>query len=181
MLTTGGKGKTLEAQDPLFRRGGPTLQTSLTSRELPPRAPAFAWRKFLSLCFGRVLLGEVFISGGRRFALKSAASHPIDGWKAFGSRVRFIIRMHPTRQRSATAALCNKFIPPKTTKTSPKSPPLSKSETNFHFVSGGDLGEVLGERGRFGGREPRLSRGGLSPSKVFLPFPAHFTYSNSKS
>ena len=61
------------------------------------------------------------------------------------------------------------------------SPPLSKSETNLRFESGGGMGEVLGERGRFGGREPRLSRGGLSSSKVFLPFPAHFTYSNSKS
>ena len=50
-------------------------------------------------------------------------------------------------------------------------PPFSQSETNFRFENGGVMGEVLGERGRFGGRESRLSRGGLSPSKVFLPLP----------
>ena len=57
--------KTLEAQEPLFRRGVPTLQTSLTSRELPPRprhlgsedlfrfrSVAGSWGKFLS--FGEV-------------------------------------------------------------------------------------------------------------------------------
>ena len=36
-------------------------------------------------------------------------------------------------------------------KASPMSLPHTKSETNFHLVSGGDMGEVLGERGRFGG------------------------------
>ena len=56
--------KTLEAQGPLFRRGVPTLQTSLTLRELPPclrhlrsenlfrfLRVAGTWGKFLS--FGR--------------------------------------------------------------------------------------------------------------------------------
>ena len=45
----------------------------------------------------------------------------------------------------ATAALCNRFIPPEIPKTSPMPPPLSESETNFRFLSGGDMGEVLGE------------------------------------
>ena len=57
--------KTLEAQETLFRRGFPTLQASLTFPELPPRAPAFAERKFGSLCSLRVLLGEVFCRIGR--------------------------------------------------------------------------------------------------------------------
>lgn len=43
------------------------------------------------------------------------------------------------------AALCNKFAPPKTAKTSPTAPPFPKSETNFCFVNGGVVGEVLGE------------------------------------
>ena len=51
----------MEAQEPLFRRGVPTLQTSLTSRELPPRAPACTWQRFVLLCTVRVLLGEVFL------------------------------------------------------------------------------------------------------------------------
>ena len=54
----------MEAQEPLFRRGVPTLQTSLTSRELPPCPRLFrsenlfrfwrvagSWGKFL--CLGR--------------------------------------------------------------------------------------------------------------------------------
>ena len=55
------------------------------------------------------------------------------------------------------------------TKTSPMTPPFSKSETNFRFVNGGVMGEVLGERGRFGGREPRLSRGGSLPPRSSFP------------
>ena len=69
----GRKGKTLEAQEPLFRRGVPTLQTSLTSRELPPTAPALAWQKFVSLCMVRVLLGEVFVVWRGADRKKSAA------------------------------------------------------------------------------------------------------------
>ena len=57
----------------------------------------------------------------------------------------------PTRQSGATAARCNKSAPPQATKTSPMSPPRSKSETKFRFASGGDMGEVRGGSGRFGG------------------------------
>ena len=57
----------------------------------------------------------------------------------------------PTRQSGATAARCNESAPPKATKTSPMSPPRSKSETKFRFASGGEMGEVRGGSGRFGG------------------------------
>ena len=40
---------------------------------------------------------------------------------------------------------------PNQQKTFPMSPPRSKSETEFRFVSGGDTGEVRGGSGRFGG------------------------------
>ena len=73
----------------------------------------------------------------------------------------------PARKSGATAALCNRFIPPEITKISPMPPPLSESESNFRFVGGGVVGEVLGERGRFGGREPHLSRGGSLPPRSF--------------
>ena len=72
-----------------------------------------------------------------------------------------------SRKTSATAALCNNFPPPKPTKTSPKSPPLSKSEPNFRFLKGGDLGEVLGRSGRFGGQEPLSERGVPAPPRSF--------------
>ena len=78
----------------------------------------------------------------------------------------------PTRQSGATAARCSKSAPPEATKTSPMSPPRSKSETKFRFASGGDMGEVRGGSGRFGGREPHLSRGGsLPPRSSFPPLP----------
>ena len=84
---------------------------------------------------------------------------------AGSARVSFRARAH--LQNGREAAPCNKFTPPQTQKTSPMSPSPSKSETNLHFVNGGDMGEVLGERGRFGGREPRLSRGGSLPPRSF--------------
>ena len=51
---------------PSFGEGALSLQTSLSHRELPPRAPAHAERRLDSLCFGRVLSGEVllFRAGG---------------------------------------------------------------------------------------------------------------------
>ena len=50
----------------------------------------------------------------------------------------------PTHKKRATAALCKKLTSPNT-KTSPMTPPLPKSETNLRYISGGDMGEVLGE------------------------------------
>ena len=57
----------------------------------------------------------------------------------------------PTHKTSATAALSKKSPPARNKKTSPMSPPLLKSETNFRFLNGGDMGEVRGGSGRFGG------------------------------
>ena len=68
----------MEGESPLFRRWGQrgkaaidkilrckichlSLQTSLSHRELPPRAPAHAERRFDSLYLGRVLSGEVLL------------------------------------------------------------------------------------------------------------------------
>ena len=54
-------------------KGGPfSLQASLILPELPPRVPALAERKFGSLCFLRVLLGEVFVVLGGADRKKSA-------------------------------------------------------------------------------------------------------------
>ena len=51
-------------------------------------------------------------------------------------------------------------------KNFPHDPATMPSKSNFHFVNGGVVGEVLGRRGRFGGRGSPLSRGS-PPSKVF--------------
>ena len=66
-----------------LKDGALSLQTSLSHRELPPRAPACTWQRFVLLCTVRVLLGEVFcVSGGRDF-LRRAASHSFGGRGAF--------------------------------------------------------------------------------------------------
>ena len=73
-------------------------------------------------------------------------SHPFYVWGAFGGYplLGYYIRSLSARQSGAIAALFkNSHLPPKP-KTSPKSPPFSKSETNLRFESGGDLGEVRG-------------------------------------
>ena len=54
-----------------------SLQTSLILPELPPTAPALAWKKFVSLCMVRVLFGEVFVVWRGADALYGAASRPI--------------------------------------------------------------------------------------------------------
>ena len=73
----------MEAQGDPFRRGRPTLQTSLTHPELPPCPRLFRsedlfrfWR--VAGTWGKFLL----FLGGANF-LQSAASHPIGVWGVF--------------------------------------------------------------------------------------------------
>ena len=51
----------MEAQGDPFRRGRPTLQTSLTHPELPPIAPAPAKRRFDSQCKGGCSRGKFLL------------------------------------------------------------------------------------------------------------------------
>ena len=81
-------------------------------------------------------------------------------------RYTLFLRIPPTKRARQPHPAQNPHLPDKQ-KTSPMFPPLLKSKTNFRFVSGGNMGEVLGERERFGGREPPLQKRGLSPSEVF--------------
>ena len=63
----GGDRKTLEAQEPLLRRGVPTLQTSLTSRELPHKTPPLRKQKFDLFFVVAGSCGEDFGLDGRIF------------------------------------------------------------------------------------------------------------------
>ena len=65
----------------------------------------------------------------------------------------------PTRKTSATAALCKK-LPSKTQKL-PPCPATLKKQNKFSLRKWRDMGEVLGERGRFGGREPPSPKEGV--------------------
>ena len=85
----------------------------------------------------------------------------------------------PPATNRARSRTLQKFPTSKTNKNFPHDPAAIQSETKFRSCSGGDMGEVLGERGRFGGRAPPSFKRGLSPSKVLLflqglPYPRSF-------
>ena len=87
-----------------------------------------------------------------------------------GTRVRRYIRALPAHKTSAIDARCNKFIPPKSNKKLPPRAPAPNKANQIFALHGRVLsGEVLGERGRFGGGEPPLSRGGSPPPRSFSP------------
>ena len=65
----------MEGESPLLKEGALSLQTSLSHRELPPRAPVCTWQRVVSLCTVRVLLGEVFCFGWEVIFLKVRLSH----------------------------------------------------------------------------------------------------------
>ena len=76
----------------------------------------------------------------------------------------------PAHQPSAKPHSATNSYLPNRQKTSPMSPPFPKSETNLRFLNGGDMGEVLGGCGRFGGRGSPLSRGLPLPPRS-SPYP----------
>ena len=75
---------------------------------------------------------------------------------------------HPQNERDSRTL---QKTPSKTQKLPPRAPAQNKTNQIFAMQRRVRLGEVLGERGRFGGREPPLRKRGLSPSKVFPPSP----------
>ena len=75
----------MEAQGPLFRRGVPTLQTSLTLPELPCTATAILVCENVSRFFGGgCRTGKFFVGLGGRILSRCAASRVIGGRGAFG-------------------------------------------------------------------------------------------------
>ena len=174
----------MEAQGDPFRRGLPTLQTSLTHPELPPYPRHFRSEDLFRFLKMAGIWGKFLFGTGGANVLYGAASHPIGRREAFGnyalrecrdSACRHTRKVSclttPTHKKSATAALCKKSPPPQTQKNFPHNPATTKSESNLRSVNGGVMGEVLGERGRFGGREPHLSRGGSLPPRSSSPPP----------
>ena len=81
----------------------------------------------------------------------------------------------PLPQKRCDSRTLQKPYLPNQQKTSPKSTRLCIANQIFALKGRVLLGEVLGERGRFGGREPRLSRGGSLPPRSFPP-PTHQTF-----
>ena len=73
---------------------------------------------------------------------------------------------HPQNGRDSRT-LQQILTSPNTKELPPRAPALYKANQIFTLHGRVLLGEVLGERGRFGGREPRLSRGGSLPPRSF--------------
>ena len=165
----------MEAQRTPFRRGFSTLQTSLTLPELPPRAPAYAVRRFVSLCFGRVFLGEVFgVWAGGANSLHGAASHPICRQEAFGDyalrKCRDSERIPLTKRARQPHSAKNSYLPNQQ-KNFPHVPAILKKRIKVspckwrgHEGSSGWVREVWRV-----GRAP--FKGSPCASKVFLPVP----------
>ena len=64
----------MEGESPLLKDGALSLQTSLSYRELPPRAPAFAWLKNLfRFAWRGCSWGKFFVRSGDADRLQSAA------------------------------------------------------------------------------------------------------------
>ena len=76
----------------------------------------------------------------------------------------------PPTKRARSRTLQQVRTSPTNEKLPHKTPPLQKAKQIIAHVMAGFCGEVLGERGRFGGREPPLRKRGPCASKVFLPF-----------
>ena len=120
-------------------------------------------------------MGEVFVVWEGMNLLQSAAIALFFVWDALVYDI--IAERFPSINRARQPHFVTDLLLLIYQKTSPKNTRAMQKRVL--------LGEVLGERGKFGGREPRLSRGGSLPprssSKVFLQGLPHFTYSNSKS
>ena len=156
----------------------PTLQTSLTHPELPPRAPAYAVRRFVSLCFGRVFLGEVFgVWAGGANSLHGAASHPICRQKAFGDyalrKCRDSERIPLTKRARQPHSAKNSYLPNQQ-KNFPHVPAILKKRIKAspckwrgHEGSSGWVREVWRVGSPFQGVSLRLQ--GLSPLPYSTP------------
>ena len=97
-----------------------------------------------------------------------------------GTRVGHNHRTSLAYKSGAIAALSKKSPPTRNKKLPPRAPAPNKANQIFALQGRVLLGEVLGERGRFGGRGAPLSRGAPlpprsfpSPSEVFPSLPLH--------
>ena len=86
-------------------------------------------------------------------------------------RIRHRNESHPVYQSGAKPRHVKNLHLPSKLRTSPRAPAPHKANQIIATQRRVLVGEVLGERGRLGGREPHLSRGGSLPprSSSFLP------------
>ena len=101
---------------PSFGEGALSLQASLSHRELPPRAPAHAGRKFGSLRLVRVLVGEVFwLIGEARTYCRVRLLHSVCLWNTIRwdtlCECRDSACRRPFGVRRNVAGVCSEMTP----------------------------------------------------------------------
>ena len=107
--------------------------------------------------------------GGKKTASSLSRKRLMRGDQSALTKGIHAIRAPPTKQ-ARQPHFQKKTPPARNKKLPPRAPVPYKAKQLFAMYRRVRLGEVLGERGRFGGREPRLSRGGSLPPRSF-PFP----------
>ena len=144
---------------------GEAAQGGARSPRRRPQTAKLSYRRFLfaalrsKVCFSLCA-----------YMVKEKASF---SFTLFGDDNSFCLQpVHPPPSRppvACEAAPSENHLPPEITKLPPRAPAPNKANPISALHGRVLLGEVLGERGRFGGREPPLRKRGLSPSKIFSP------------
>ena len=149
-----------------------SLQTSRSLRELPPRAPALIWRKFVSLCLGGYSWGKFFVFG--EVFLYGAAIAPVlcvgRIWRISFAWVLYPITLRPPIGRDSRT-LQKIRTSHSSPKTSPQDPHHQKGETNLRSSHGGGLVGKFGEvEGGLEGEGTPSERGFLLPPRSSSPY-----------
>ena len=151
----------MEGEGPLLKEGSLSLQTSLTLRELPPRPRILRSEDLFRFLWWRGHGGSfLFLTGGDFQMVRLRACLVSRMWL---ERMPYTRASHSPIGRDSRTL--QKNLPPQKQKLSPRAPAPNKAKQIFALHGRVLLGKVLGERGRFGGREPRLSRGGSLPPR----------------
>ena len=146
---------TVDKAGKVFAR--PFQKAAQSRARSPRRRPQTA-----KLSYRRFLFAKLFLCA---YMVKEKASF---SFTLFGDDNSFCLQpVHPPSRppNACEAAPSENHLPPEITKLPPRAPAPNKTNQIFALHGRVLLGEVLGERGRFGGREPRLSRGGSLPPR----------------
>ena len=176
----------MEAQETLFRRGSPTLQTSLTFPELPPYPRHFRSEDFFRFLKMAGIWGKFLFGAGGANALYGAASRPIGRREAFGNyalrecrdsacrhtrKVSCLTASHP-QKACDSRTLQKNSTSPNTKKLPPYPRHFQKAKQIFTSEMAGLWGKFSVREGGLEGESPIFQEGALSLQGLSSPSPA---------